>query len=65
MLNEQALRRYQVLGACLTVIEANIRVFSRNMASQEPREGYELAFREEQERAACIREMMQEVRYGE
>lgn len=64
-MTEQAQRRYQALNACLTVIEAHIRAFSKNQASHEPKKGYEDAWREEQENAACIREMMQEVRYGE
>ena len=63
-MTEKAQRRYQALNACLTVIEANIRAFSRNQGSLEPKKGYEDAWQEEQENAACIREMMQEVRYG-
>lgn len=63
-MTDQAKRRYQALDACLTVIEANIRAFSRNQASLEPRDGYEAAFEAEKNNAACIREMMQEVRYG-
>ena len=65
MMSDQAMKRYKALGACMTIIEANIRAFSRNQAALEPKEGYEAAFREEQENAACIREMMQEVRYGQ
>ena len=65
MMTYQALRRYQALSACLTVIEANIRAFSRNQTALEPRKGYEAAWQEEKEHAACIREMMEEVRYGD
>ena len=64
MMTDQAQKRYQTLGTCLTLIEANIRAFSRNLASQEALEGYETAFQAEKDKAECIREMMREVRYG-
>ena len=63
-MNEKAKARYMTLSACLTLIEANIRAFSRNQAAQKALEGYEAAFQAEKDKAACIREMMQEVRYG-
>lgn len=63
MIGDQ-LMRYNTLSACLTLIEANIRAFSRNQAAQEALDWYEAAFRSEKNKAACIREMMQEARYG-
>lgn len=57
--------RYAVLSECLTMVEANLRRFSRNHALVSPREGYERAYEEEKAKADELRQMMREVRYAE
>lgn len=59
---EKARERHKVLGECLTMTEAMKRRFSRNEAAQTAKDGYELAFAEENFRLGVLREMMLEQR---
>lgn len=57
--------RYEVLGECLTMVEAIQRTFSRNQAMDEARAGYEAAWDEQRKKAQVLREMMIEERMRE
>lgn len=55
--------RYRTLSKCLTIVEALQRSFSTNEAMEMPKPGYELAWEEQRNDAAVIREMLIEARY--
>ena len=57
--------RYRALGECLIMFEAQQRMFSRNESMLWPKDGYERPWEEAKTRCRIIREMLQEVRYGD
>lgn len=57
--------RYRVLSECLVLMEAQLRMMSRNEANQLPKEGYERPFAEIQQNLYVLRAMLREARYGE
>jgi hypothetical protein len=58
----EANKRYQVLGDCVTLVEAYKRRISRNGANQSAKDGYERAFDEEDAALKVLRGMMIEQR---
>ena len=64
-MSRENMERYQVLSECLVMVEADIRRFSRNQAVINPLPGYEKAWEEARRKAAVLREMLRELRYGE
>lgn len=62
MQKEEAIRRYETLMECLTMIEAQVRRFSKNQTMMTPKPGYERAWNEENEKRAVIQQMIREIR---
>lgn len=56
--------RYRVLSECVILMEAQLRMMSKNQASQVPKDGYERAFEETSNNLCVLRAMLREVRYG-
>lgn len=56
--------RRRALEMCLTLLEAQTRIMSRDFTLLAPREGYELAWEERQEAMERVREMLREERWG-
>lgn len=56
--------RYRVLSECVVLMEAQLRMMSKNQARQVPKDGFERAFEELQQNLYVLREMLREVRYG-
>ena len=54
-----------ILSECLVIIEGRSRAISKNMANQEPREGYEIMFELEMARCRAIRKIMRKIDAGE
>ncbi len=55
-------RRYEILGECLSMVEAHVRYFSRNQAMIAAKPGYEQAWEKENEKRQTLQKMMQELR---
>lgn len=56
--------RYRVLSECLVMMEAQLRMMSKNQACQVAKDGYERAFEETNNNLCVLRAMLREVRYG-
>ena len=56
--------RRQALETCLTLLEAQTRIMSKDFILLAPRDGYETAWEELRETMEIIREMMREERWG-
>lgn len=56
--------RYRVLSECMVLMEAQLRMMSKNQSCQVPKDGYERPFEELQQNLYVLREMLREVRYG-
>lgn len=60
----QQITRGRVLEMCLTLLEAQARIMSKDFTLLIPREGYEMAWEELREAMDVVREMMREERWG-
>lgn len=56
--------RGRVLEMCMTLLEAQARIMSKDFTLLIPREGYEMAWEELREAMDVVREMMREERWG-
>lgn len=56
--------RYRVLSECLVLMEAQLRMMSKNQACLVAKDGYERAFEETGNNLCVLRAMLREVRYG-
>lgn len=56
--------RRRALEMCLTLLEAQTRIMSRDFTLLAPREGYETAWEERREAMERVREMLREERWG-
>lgn len=63
-MTEKEQERFEVLGECLTLVEAQVRLFSNNQAMLSAKKGYEKAWEQERHKAEIIRTMMRELRAG-
>lgn len=61
----QTVTAKQALSECLVILEARSRSVSKNMANQEPAEGYGPLFELEQARCRAIRKIIQKIDAGE
>lgn len=61
----QQITRGRVLEMCLTLLEAQARIMSKDFTLLIPREGYEMAWEELREAMDVVRGMMREERWGE
>lgn len=60
----QQITRGRVLEICLTLLEAQARIMSKDFTLLIPREGYEMAWEELREAMDVVRGMMREERWG-
>ena len=60
----QQITRGRVLEMCLTLLEAQARIMSKDFTLLIPREGYEMAWEELREAMDVVRGMMREERWG-
>lgn len=60
----QQITRGRALEMCLTLLEAQARIMSKDFTLLIPREGYEMAWEELREAMDVVREMMREERWG-
>lgn len=60
----QQITRGRALEMCLTLLEAQARIMSKDFTLLIPREGYELAWEELREAMDVVRGMMREERWG-
>lgn len=60
----QQITRGRVLEMCLTLLEAQARIMSKDFTLLIPREGYETAWEELREAMDVVRGMMREERWG-
>lgn len=63
-MTEKEQERFEVLGECLTLVEAQVRLFSNNQAMLSAKKGYEKAWEQEQKKRQVLQEMMRELRAG-
>lgn len=63
-MTEKEQERFEVLGECLTLVEAQVRLFSNNQAMLSAKQGYEKAWEQEQKKRQVLQEMMRELRAG-
>lgn len=59
----QQITRGRVLEMCLTLLEAQARIMSKDFTLLIPREGYEMAWEELREAMDVVRGMMREERW--
>lgn len=57
--------RYKALSECVVLMEAQLRVFSKNEALLTAKEGYERPFDETRQTLYTLKEMLREVRYAQ
>ena len=60
----QQITRGRVLEMCLTLLEAQARIISKDFTLLIPREGYEMAWEELRGAMDVVRGMMREERWG-
>ena len=60
----QQITRGRVLEMCLTLLEVQARIMSKDFTLLIPREGYEMAWNELREAMDVVRGMMREERWG-